>query len=487
MLASIFGKVTSSLGKTFVFAGLLPSGVLLLVVLLYFTPFAVLARIEQDLLAKPDSWKSLAWLGCIWLAIGFLLYSLRAPILSLFQLAPSSAVGRRVLFRRIAKRERLKRARIEQERVITAINWLTNLGLDRAEIGDIPFWLARSYQGHERAIQQSRAGRERLLQVDRTVGDVLTLTVDASDAIAAGIFALFQLAKYRRDPDVELAISAEIAGWRFAFASREARAIMAFVRQDTERKVARAFRASSRYGEGPYIFPTRIGNLIAALDDYGLKRYGIDTATFWDRLWWVLPKDVKAEVSDARLALEALLNLLIALFLALATIAGSQVAVCGFKSPLFGTCDGTRAVIFLVAAGILVLLVYRGAAFALEVLSIKMTSLIDMYRLAALGQIGFVPKTVGQERSIYKKLKGLFVQAAELDDDLELSIVSKTESKEQKSEDKDEKPKEEKEEGGGDAEGGVAEESDDEAEEGAPPEGQDASPARRPEQGTITA
>jgi hypothetical protein len=57
----------------------------------------------------------------------------------------------------------------------------------------------------------------------------------------------------------------------------------------------------------------------------------------------------------------------------------------------------------------------------MEILAIKTTTLIDMYRLAMLQQLGFSPKTVGDELNIHKGLKGLFTQANKLDSKLELT------------------------------------------------------------------
>ncbi len=444
MLASIFGKVTASLGKTYVLSGLLPAAVLLLAVLSYFTAITTLSDIGRQLLTVTESWKSLAWLGAIWLALGFLFYTLRAPLFGLFQIIPTGPLGRRLLFRRIARRERLRRIRVEAEWLSTAIFWLTKKDLNRAQIGDVPFWLTRSYPGDGRAIEISNIGRQKLLAVDRTIGDALNLTVKQSDAIAQGIFALYRLAKYERPPNTELAIAAEIAGWRFAMVSREAKAIVEFVNQDNQRKIARAFRDCERFGQGPYIFPTSLGNLISALDDYGLKRYKIDTATIWDRLWWILPKDVKADVSDARLALETLLNILIALLLAIIFIAFAHVNDCGLRPVFVGPCDATRALIFAGCGLLLSAITYRGAAFAMKVLSIKMTSLIDMYRLSTLKQLGFSPKTVGEELAVNSGLKGLFTQATVLNKKLKLATApeaQKSEESDTKSADKNKNDK----------------------------------------------
>jgi hypothetical protein len=440
LLASIFGKVTASLGRTYVFSGLLPAAGLLLAISFYLESIPTLTEAGQQLLTSPDSWKSWAWYGALWLATGFLFYVLRAPLFSLFQVAPSGPVGRWLLFRRIAKREQLQRNLDRSNWQATAINWLTALELNRNKIGDIPFWLLRSASLPDEAIAASRAGRQALTDVVMTAGDALNLTVARSDAITAGISALYGLAKFQRSPEIEHAVAEEIAAWNRAFDSKPAQTIIMFVEQDCRRKIARAFSDRQRFGWGPYVFPTKLGNLISALDDYSLTRYRIDTATMWDRLWWVLPKEAKTEVNNARLVLETLLNILVAVFLVIATVIGVHVRSCGLSLVFVGPCDAMRTLAFVAAGALFNVFAYRSATFAMELLAVKMTSLIDMYRLPTLVKLGFSPKTVGEELAISGSLKGLFTQAAALEAAQGLLVPNKGESKEEKpSESKDEK------------------------------------------------
>jgi hypothetical protein len=427
MLASIFSKVTASLGKTYAYAGLLPAAVLMLVFSLHATSFGAFIAAGQALLTDVNSWKSVAWLGALWLTFAFVFYAVRAPIFTLFQIVPNDFVGRRLLFRRVRRREQFARKVEEVVWQKTALAWLGKLHLDRSKIAEYPYWIRRP--SPEQSLSESKSGREALVAVDRTAGDALNLTVPRSDAIGGGIFRLFLIAKFKHAPEVEQAIDSEIAEWRSAFNSRRAKAVVVLVEQDIDRKFARAFQAHDRFGGGAFIFPTELGNRISALDDYALQRYGIDTATIWNRLWWILPKDAKAEVSDARLALEALVNLTVALVLAVAAITSWQISSCGAVLDFSGsTCDSTRTIAFAVCICILAAIVHRGVNFAMEILAIKTTTLIDMYRLPMLRQLGFSPKTVGDELKIHKDLKGLFTQANELDSKLEL-VSGKAEPK----------------------------------------------------------
>jgi hypothetical protein len=437
VLASIFSKVTSSLGKTFAYAGLLPAAALLLILSLHATSVGTFFAVGQSLLADAEAWKKAAWFGALWLCCAFLFYAVRAPIFSLFQFIPNGTIGRWLLFRRVRWRERLAREREEILWRKTAFAWLEKLYLDRSKIADFPYWIRRP--GPDQSLWESKCGREALVAVDRTDGDALNLTVSRSDAIAAGIFRLFLLAKFKQAADVERAIAGEIAGWQSAFDSDRAKAIVVLVQEDLDRKYASAFQACERFGGGAYIFPTELGNRISALDDYALQRYGIDTATIWNRLWWILPADAKAEVSDARLAMEALVNLAVALLVAGVAVTGWQIGVCGPVPDFSGSpCDSTRTIAFVVGICVLASVVYRGVNFAMEILSIKTTTLIDMYRLAMLQQLGFSPKTVGEELKIHDGLKQLFTQATALDEHLEL-VSGKPEPKPEKPKEKDPK------------------------------------------------
>ncbi len=362
MLASIFSKVTESLGKTFAYAGLLPAAVLIVMISLHATSTHILSEVGQALLRSEDSWKSAVWLGGLWLAGAFLFYAVRAPVFSLFQIIPDGVLGRWLLFRRVKRREQLSRELQEIVWRKTALAWLEKLGLDRSKIGTFPYWIVRP--SPQQSLSDSRIGREALLAVDRTAGDALNLTPGPCAAIGSGIFRLFLLARSRHPPDVEHAIEAEIAGWRATIDSERASAVIALVEQDIDRQFARAFQACERFGGGAFIFPTEVGNRISALDDYALQRYGIDTATIWNRLWWILPKEARAEVSDARLALEALLNLTIALWLAALAILTRQVSACG-PLPTFGEspCHSTRTIILVAIALITCLAGVSGRQF----------------------------------------------------------------------------------------------------------------------------
>lgn len=47
-------------------------------------------------------------------------------------------------------------------------------------------------------------------------------------------------------------------------------------------------------------FPTRLGNLIAAFEEYPKSRYGMDAVFYWPRLWMKVDKDLREEIDSSQ-------------------------------------------------------------------------------------------------------------------------------------------------------------------------------------------
>jgi hypothetical protein len=430
MLASLFGKVTTSLGKTYVYAGLLPAGAFFFFLALYYTGLTTFLRIFNSLLTGTDAWKSVASFAAAWMLLGFVLYGARGVFFSAFQFIPTGWLGRRLIFRLVKKRDRLVRARDELTWRITAVQWLREprLNLARDKVGAFPTWILRPDPAV--AIRVSGAGREKLHDLDYSAGDSLNLSVAASDAIENGLWALYRVARDTNHPAlIERLIAEEIDGWRRTTATPGAKRVLELVFQDLTRRHSKAFSRCKTFAGNAYTLPSELGNRIAALGSYAQSRYRIDTATLWDRLWWILPKDAKSEVGDARLALEVLINLTVVLVAAAFLLPVLETANCGAAFSFWTadpSCNGTRVAGFMGAALLLAWAVYRGASFAMEILASNMTALIDVYCLPMLRQLGFNPKTVGEELSMLAGLKTLFVQAHALPPEWAIGSASET-------------------------------------------------------------
>lgn len=51
-------------------------------------------------------------------------------------------------------------------------------------------------------------------------------------------------------------------------------------------------------GEYTVTHPTRLGNLLAAFEEYPLRVYGMSSAFYWYRVWWHIDKDVRGEIDE---------------------------------------------------------------------------------------------------------------------------------------------------------------------------------------------
>jgi hypothetical protein len=56
--------------------------------------------------------------------------------------------------------------------------------------------------------------------------------------------------------------------------------------------------ALNSQGEYQAKFPTRLGNLIYAYEDYSSRVYGMDTMFYWPRIWLKLPKETQEEIDN---------------------------------------------------------------------------------------------------------------------------------------------------------------------------------------------
>ena|SRR5712691_240751 len=74
--------------------------------------------------------------------------------------------------------------------------------------------------------------------------------------------------------------------------------------------------------------PTRIGNAMAAYEDYAYSRYGMDDTFYWPRLWLVLDKDARSEVDIPWAAVDAILYAA----LGVGGVAIAYVALCQRQS-----------------------------------------------------------------------------------------------------------------------------------------------------------
>jgi len=422
MFGGLLDKITASLGKSFIFAGLLPAAVLLAIVECYRYG---LTEFSSQLPSTASDLKDITALGIIWLAAAFILFAIRTWIFDRFQKMPRGRLAPLLLRRWWRRRDQAETSVRKLEWQYTVVQWpTTNFDLDMA-LYQPPFIATPTV---ERALRKSQRARSRL---DIMVAQKRTYPGfwDCHELLD-GLCALFLIAIKRADysPAEQGQIAADLTSWRSSFENTRKKVINN-LSLHVEREWAAAFEENLLYAKGPWIYPTAIGNRLAALDDYAQLRYGMATVTMWDRLWWVLPAAARQEISDLRLSVETLLTLCFALSV---SAIGIGVLIVSSMTPTLAPDlppPTLQRILLGLASAIFAVGCYRGTIFAVKALAAKMMTLTDAYRLQLLVALGFKPKTIKDEVEIFSELNLFFVQARPRQQNREITIPkSNTES-----------------------------------------------------------
>ena len=68
------------------------------------------------------------------------------------------------------------------------------------------------------------------------------------------------------------------------------------------------------------LWPTRLGNLIAAYEQYPRLKYGLDAVFYWPRLWVTISKDLREEIDNQQAQADGLLYVAAALITSVAIL-----------------------------------------------------------------------------------------------------------------------------------------------------------------------
>lgn len=121
------------------------------------------------------------------------------------------------------------------------------------------------------------------------------------------------------------------------------------------------FRFPLEQGKPVVRCPTRLGNVVAAFEEYPERLYGLNSSVFWHRLWIELDKDLRDEIDTKQAVVDC------ALYVAFALAIGAIIAFVYFIFALFGIMGLTFAEhhgkwLFVVAiCPILSFLIYRAS------------------------------------------------------------------------------------------------------------------------------
>lgn len=127
-------------------------------------------------------------------------------------------------------------------------------------------------------------------------------------------------------------------------------------------------------------WPTRLGNLIAAFEQYPSIKYGLDAVFFWPRIWVAIDQPLRDEIDNQQAQADGLLYSVVALILSSATFAAYRVfhldwpADSTFK---MGSVDDLAASIVCI---VLAFVVYRFSLHAHRQFGELFKAMFDQYR-----------------------------------------------------------------------------------------------------------
>ena len=259
-------------------------------------------------------------------------------------------------------------------------------------------------------------------QIERIVSEPLVDSVEVSKLCSAeitvGLRTLYEFVAHSED---EAGYNAELEAWRTLVRSPAAVRVLNAAQADVYDEWIHTLSMCKRYPERTQMQPTRLGNRITCLDEYGFHRYGIETSLLWLRLSSEVTTEDRSAVSQAQLTTTTFTNLMLACFV---------LAVLLLPTAFFDSFDAILRweyrveVLGMLLCGAMVLLArvfYGGALYALNSLEEHLHRITDLNRLMLIKRLGYVPpKTVREELDALKEIRAFLVGAKPRAEDREL-------------------------------------------------------------------
>ncbi|MDT0543769.1 hypothetical protein [Streptomyces lonegramiae] len=150
----------------------------------------------------------------------------------------------------------------------------------------------------------------------------------------------------------------------------------------------------SRYPiDGDQIAPTRLGNAIRRLEEYGYDRFRLDTQVLWGELTGTAPEQVRRQEELARASVDFFISLLY-----------GHAAVAAAALAALGSADADRTAL-LTTAAVLVALIplwYRSAVTATDVWAAAVRALVNVGRKPLAESLGLaLPSELAAERTMW--------------------------------------------------------------------------------------
>ncbi|HEX5080382.1 MAG TPA: hypothetical protein VFV80_14610 [Geminicoccaceae bacterium] len=421
MLDAILAPTKGLLGKAYLISGLIPATILYV----GWTWFwggrraidALITSSTADTLLADTIVTLVSWLG-----LGLVFFYTRATLFQFFERLPIWLLRDLFVAAQLRKRRRARRRRTELVWLLSVARWHEQ---DYAQPKFVPEsllepgWLRfrwsclkRRSSSEDQAFEASCRGRTEFADLAKTERTALFRRCRLNRALdRLVVFYLycyhqFKQAGHQAEDErrrIENRINREIAHWRKLTGDQSSLGLIGAVHDALHRRWLRARDAARLFPAERWVQPTAIGNIFASLDDYAEKRYKIDTSTLWSRLWWTLPAEVKDEVAQAKLGVETLINICVALLL--------LAVLIGLSAIVDDDASYRRIMIFVVATLCLARLAYMASQSSARALMAKMESAIDVYRLDLLRKIGFEPATIQEELALFEETRGFYEQA----------------------------------------------------------------------------
>lgn len=427
MFGQLAAKGADAFGKAFIFNGVLPALVAVLGVWLLYAGAGNIILETNELLAGKEP-AALTWraIGILGLSLVFMV--LRETAVSFLEDLPGGLL--KPLRSRLEVKAQLQRRFDEdciavREMEYSALRWLNDGETGKIFISScVP---VSSWRDAEAAAGNALARAYR--NSGLAEGGPRAVHLNDVVAIRAGLLALF--AFHARNPNSKEATAALQLwqAWRSG-TPIATKATLDLAIAATQREIGAMEARLARFPEPRWIKPTHLGNLFSALQDYAEKRYRISTALLWEHVWWSLPEGAKKEIGTTRMLIESIVTL----SLVFGALAGVGVLFLLLKAVPAGWWDGlphpsawhlalASLLLAILSRGSYLLALVPGHSFMRQVMS-----LIDVYRLQMLKEVGLVPKTVQEELDILGELHAFWSAGMERKPTRELTPKEKEKS-----------------------------------------------------------
>jgi hypothetical protein len=402
-IADLRSIVTASLdmsqklfGRGFLFAAFIPSALFVAGTSYLLLGYeAVRAQVLST--AQREWWEVIFQFGLILGAVfllAFMLHSTRAGLHRIFRGQWSGPLGLLHAVGFFAETRALRRAEArlkEKEEALNVPKWATDFGF-------IPTSSVVIYAEPD--------ARKQLAKVQRRHNELRTSLPDGpwkeSDYWAILTTArLLQANTENYAADLKQSIDVLVAEIKQDYAQHPALAVaVAHLNARAMREWAEAYEEQeSNFPEDErWLRPTRVGNIVATLELYPLKRYGIALGAIWPRLLAVVPEDARLRAEDANTYLD---------FTAVMVLLSLAEAAIAFAT-LFVGPPRVRLLSLVLALALLLAtwLFYRLMREATRAYLAQLQVAIDLYRLKLLEKLEIeLPKNPEEEVKIWTELR----------------------------------------------------------------------------------